>query len=117
MAHWRPVPRLWPARAIPLGPGSRVRLLDQPQRPPDNVAERQVVAWLNREGPLPLARLVERVARELYSDELRRGGWASHIGVAGSALFRADAKRTLESASGVLWSIERDLDVSMARRS
>jgi hypothetical protein len=92
-------------------------LLDQPQRPPDTVAERQVVAWLSREGPLPLARLVERVARELYDDELRRGGWASDIGVAGSALFRADAERTLESASGILWAIERDLDVSIARRS
>jgi hypothetical protein len=117
MAHWRSMSRLWPAREVPLAEEPRVRLLEQPRRPPDSVAERQVVAWLSREGPLPLARLVERVARELYDDELRRGGWASDIGIAGNALFRADAELTLQRASGVLWSIERDRDVPVAGRS
>ncbi len=53
-----------------------------------------------------LRRLVDRVARALYRDELRRGGSAVDIGFIGSALFRSDARRAVQDAIGALWTIE-----------
>ena len=84
-----------------------VRLLDEPCREPASPAERWAVRALARNGDLPLHQLVEHMARELYREELRRGGWATEIGFAGSAPFRADAERAVEDAAGSLWTIDR----------
>jgi hypothetical protein len=85
-----------------------VRLLDEPCREPASPAERCAVQTPARNGDFPLRQLVEHVARALYREELRRGGWATEVGFAGSALFRADAERTVEGAAGSLWTIDRD---------
>jgi hypothetical protein len=83
-----------------------VRLLDDPCRAPATPAERRAVALLAREEAVPLRRLVELVARDLYRHELRHGGSTAEIGFTGSALFRADAERVLANAAGSLWMIE-----------
>ena len=85
---------------------SVVRLLDDPCRAPTTSAERRAVALLTREGAVPLERVIEQVARDLYRDELRHGGSTAEIGFAGSALFRADAERVIADAAGSLWMIE-----------
>ena len=101
----------WSAgRAVEAASESIVRLLDDPCRGPATLAERRAVALLAREGAVPLRRLVERVARDLYRDELRHGGSTAEIGFAGSALFRADAERVIADAAGSLWMIDRHHD-------
>jgi hypothetical protein len=89
---------------------SMVRVLDDPCRSPATRAERRAVAVLAREGAIPLNRLVERVAQDLYRDELRRGGSTAEIGFVGSALFRADAGRMIAGAAGALWTIDQHHD-------
>lgn len=86
---------------------SVVRLLDDPCRAPTTSAERRAVALLTREGAVPLERVIEQVARDLYRDELRHGGSTAEIGFAGSALFQGDAERVIADAAGSLWMIDR----------
>jgi hypothetical protein len=83
----------------------RVRLLGLPLRAPATLAERRAVGWLAREGPLPLGRLLDLVAREVYRDELRHGGWAADVGVVGLLAFRAEAERAVRDAAGTLWIV------------
>lgn len=66
-----------------------------------------MVAKLKREGKIPFRVLVERVARDLYLDELRRGAWVVDIGLFGEALFVPEVVRELQAADGILWDIER----------
>jgi len=97
----------WSAgRAVEAASESVVRLLDDPWRAPATPAERRTVALLAREEAMPLRRLVELVARDLYRHELRHGGSTAEIGFTGSALFRADAERVIADAAGSLWMIE-----------
>jgi hypothetical protein len=98
----------WPRR-VSAGSADEpsVRLLDEPSREPTSAAERCAVRALARNGALPLQQLVEHVARELYRDQVRSGGWTTDIGFAGSTLFRADAKRVVEGACDSLWAIDR----------
>ncbi len=70
--------------------------------------ERRTVALLSKEGPLPFQRLVDCLARDMYRDELRRGGWATEVGVLGAGPFRAEAARAVADAAGALWIIDRD---------
>ena len=93
-------------RTMAPGSASTVRLLDEPRRAPATFAERRAVAWLAREGAVPLARLVEHMARDLYRNELRHGGSVAEIGFTGSALFEADAERVIADAAGSLWLID-----------
>lgn len=62
---------------------------------------------LKHEGRTSLARLVERAARELYSDEVRNGASALDIGLYGPGLFVSDVISELESGNGIRWEIER----------
>ena len=82
-----------------------MRLLPESGRRAAAPAERHALAVLAREGALPRRQLVNRVAHELYCDELRRGGWRVEIGFMGDALFRADAERVIAGADGALWMI------------
>jgi hypothetical protein len=93
-------------RTVEAASESIVRLLDDPCRGPATLAERQAVAVLARDGAVPLRRLVEQVARDLYRDELRHGGSTAEIGFSGSALFRADAEQVIADAAGSLWTID-----------
>ena len=93
-------------RAGEVASESIVRLLDDPCRDPATLAERQAVALLARDGAMPLRRLVEQVARDLYRDELRHGGSTAEIGFSGSALFHADAEQVIADAAGSLWTID-----------
>ena len=85
---------------------STVHLLDDPPRSPVGPVERRAVALLAREGAVPLRRLIEQVARDLYRDAMERGGSMAEIGFSGSALFRADAERVIAEAAGSLWMID-----------
>jgi hypothetical protein len=84
----------------------RVKRLEQPLRAPDTRVEKRVFTALANEGSLSLDAVIDRVADELYRDELRHGGWAAEIGVIGSGAFRADVERVVERGAGVLWLIE-----------
>jgi len=83
-----------------------VRLLAEPRRVPATPEEECAVAFLAREGPQALHRLVDRMARDAYRDEVRRGGWAVDIGVLGSAPFRSEASRAVAAGAGFLWIID-----------
>lgn len=82
-----------------------VERLERPLRSPTTQMERRVLAALSHESRLALDVLVDRVAADLYRDELKRGGWVADIGFIGSALFRADVRRALDAATGMLWTI------------
>ncbi len=86
-------------------PRPAVRLLSSPRRQPTSLAERSAVAVLAEGGAVPLGDLVSAVARDLYRDALRHGGWTGEIGDVGRGLFVADAARAMREANGVLWTI------------
>ncbi len=85
--------------------GSTIRLI-KASRSPATTVERLSVEILKREGRTSLMKLVERVAREIYSDEVRSGAWALDIGLYGPNLFVSDVISELKSGNGILWQIE-----------
>ena len=90
-----------------VAPEATVRLLDDPVRSPVTTEERRLVARLSKDGPQPYQRLVAALARDMYRDEVRRGGWATEVGVVGTAPFQPDAERAIRDAAGALWTIDR----------
>jgi hypothetical protein len=101
----------WPGgRAVGAESESIVRLLDDPCRSAATLAERRAVALLAREGAVPLQRLIQQVARDLYRHELRHGGSTAEIGFPGTALFRSDAELAIANATGSLWIVDRHHD-------
>ncbi|MBI2088992.1 MAG: hypothetical protein HYT78_09655 [Deltaproteobacteria bacterium] len=84
-----------------------VQLLASPSRQPESSVERLTIALLRQEGPTPFPALVERVAREVYLDEIRNGAWVTDIGLFGPGLFVPDVVRELEAGNGVLWEIKK----------
>ncbi|MBI4526952.1 MAG: hypothetical protein HY695_24410 [Deltaproteobacteria bacterium] len=82
-----------------------VRLILLPRRAHKNDVEAFVVSLLNRRKDLPYSQVVLNVAEFLYREELRSGGWAVDIGLFGSSLWVADARRALEEGDGELWEI------------
>ena len=85
--------------------GFTIRLL-KASRSPATTVERLSVEVLKREGRTSLAKLIERVAREVYFDEVRRGASALDIGLYGPDLFVAEVISELKAANGILWKIE-----------
>ena len=85
--------------------GLTLRLI-APVRPAATQVERLAVEILKREGRTSLKRLVADVAREVYSDEVRRGAWVLDIGLYGPGLFVAEVVGELNAANGILWKIE-----------
>ena len=83
---------------------SRVRLLDDPTGPATRV-ERAALRVLKETGEAPLVTVVERVADELYREELRDGAWLVDLGLFGSRLFVPDVLRSLKAYDGRLWQI------------
>ena len=83
-----------------------VHLINAPRRSPATPIERRLFALLGA-GPVPFTALVQRVADELYAEELRQGGAVVDIGLFGSSLFSRDIVRELDAANGILWEIKR----------
>ena len=85
--------------------GAIIRLLEE-CRPPATPVEQLAINVLKREGRTCFTKLLEHVARELYSDEVRSGAWALDIGLYGPNLFVPDVVSELKSGDGILWKIE-----------
>jgi len=85
--------------------GTIIRLLEE-CRPPATPVERLAINALTREGRTSFTELLEHVARELYSDEVRSGAWALDIGLYGPNLFVPAVVSELKSGDGILWKIE-----------
>jgi len=85
--------------------GAIIRLLEE-CRPPATPVEQLAINVLKREGRTSFTKLLEHVARELYSDEVRSGAWALDIGLYGPSLFVPDVISELKSGDGILWKIE-----------
>jgi hypothetical protein len=83
-----------------------VRLIEPPLRGPATEAESFAVALLGAEKEIVYGVLVSRVAEFLYRKELRDGGWLLDLGLFGSGLFVADAKRELRAGRDVIWEID-----------
>jgi hypothetical protein len=84
-----------------------VRLLTPPNRSPATPVEKLAVAALEEHEETPLALLVDRVAKDIYRDEIRAGAWTLDIGLFGSRLFARDVTRELQAADGILWKIQQ----------
>ena len=83
--------------------------LDQPARAAETVVERLATSILRSEQSVPLRRLVERIADELYRQELKYA-WVLDIGVLGSKIFVPGVAKEIEKGNGSLWKIsEPDL--------
>ena len=85
--------------------GMKVRLLQIANRRRATAAENVVVKALSCAEEMPLETLVALVAEALYHEELHAGAWAVDVGLFGSGLFVAEARRTLRAGDGELWNI------------
>jgi hypothetical protein len=83
-----------------------VRLGDSSQQP-TTLVDRQIVAVLEQETPIPLHLLVQRVADELYREELDDGAWVLELGMFGSTLFIPEVFNAIKSGDGIFWQIEK----------
>jgi hypothetical protein len=84
-----------------------VRLVETPPRHPATPIENQLLATLEKTGPVAAATLVRRVAADLYAEELRQGAGVLDIGLYGDRLFDHEIVRELRAGDGVLWKIQR----------
>lgn len=84
-----------------------VRLLDPPSRLPRTPLEKLAVTTLKKQGPTPFPTLVERVARDIYHDEIRNGASVVDIGLFGPDLFVPEVIPGLKAGDGILWKIEK----------
>ena len=83
-----------------------VQLIEPVSSPVASPIERAAVANLKQQGALPLDLLVQRVAAQLYRDELRNGAAAVDIGLLGSDLFVPEVMGEIQARNGSLWRIE-----------
>jgi hypothetical protein len=82
------------------------RALEARTRPSATPVEEMLLAIILQEGAVPLRALVPRVARRLYATKLRQWGWATEIGLLGSAAFVPEVNEALTEADQALWRIE-----------
>jgi hypothetical protein len=87
-----------------------VRLLEPTRRAPLTLVESEVISLIKNEGLTSYDRLVQRVADDLYQEELRSGAGALDIGLFGSRLFDRDVVCALKDADGILWKVTGDED-------
>jgi hypothetical protein len=88
--------------------GAVVRLLAAPRREPLTPIEQRLISMLKNAGPIPFAKLVKTAAKDLYTEELRRGAGVLDIGLFGDGLFNRDLVQELMSGDGVLWEIRQE---------
>lgn len=81
--------------------------LDPGSREPVTAVEHLAISMLASIGAMPLHTLTERVATELYREEVHKGAGTLDIGLFGSRLFQDDVAREIESADGILWQIKQ----------
>jgi hypothetical protein len=81
--------------------------LEEHHQEPVTIVERFAVAALKENGAQPFHRLVERVASELYREELHTGATTLDLGLFGSSLFVPDVIGELDARNGSLWRIEK----------
>jgi hypothetical protein len=84
-----------------------VRLIDSPRRLPETLIEQRVSSRLTRSRRVAFSALVNEIAAELYTDELRNGAGVLDLGLFGSRLFSGDVMRELKAGDGILWEIEQ----------
>ena len=85
-----------------------VRLIDAPRRLPETLIEQQLVSRLLKEpGAVSFSTLVNAVATDLYTDELRNGAGVLDIGLFGSRLFNNEVIQELKAGDGILWKIKQ----------
>lgn len=85
-----------------------VRLIESPQRLPETAIEQRLMSRLKETGPVSFSSLVNAIAADLYTDELRRGAGVLDIGLFGSRLFTGDVVQELKAGDGILWEIEQE---------
>lgn len=76
-----------------------------PRRPPQTPLESRALSRLHQSGQESLSRLAVELAREVYAEELRGGGWVLDIGLYGPELFLDEVLAELRAADGILWEI------------
>jgi hypothetical protein len=86
--------------------GNTIVRLESGSREPVTPVEQLAVSLLASKGPMPLHTLAERVASELYRQELGKGAQVLDIGLFGSRLFLGDVIGEIEARNGTLWRIE-----------
>jgi hypothetical protein len=87
-------------------PGHRVQLIHSPARAAKTPVERMIVDLLDREGPKSGAEIVERIAKQIYREELRCGAAALDVGLFGAILFESEVVAALKTGVGVLWIVD-----------
>lgn len=80
--------------------------LEPGSREPITPVEQLAISVLASKGAMPLHTLAERVAAELYRQELGKGAQVLDIGLFGSRLFLGDVIGEIEARNGTLWRIE-----------
>jgi hypothetical protein len=85
--------------------GLKVQLRQSANRRRTTAAESVVVEALSHAEEMPLETMVALLAEALYHEELHAGAWAVDVGLFGSGLFLAEARRTLKAGDGELWDI------------
>jgi hypothetical protein len=88
--------------------GNRIVRLARGSRPPGTPVEQLAVSVLVSKGAISLDALAERVASELYREELRQGAGVLDIGLFGSRFFTRDVICELEAGDGILWEIKEE---------
>lgn len=68
--------------------------------------ERLVCRLFRTEGPCTVSEIVQRIAQEMYNEELKHGGGVADIGVFGPRLFERDARALVECMRGRCLSVE-----------
>ena len=88
-------------------PGERVvRAIIPPVRSGENEIELKLIAALQSDGSVSSGQLVQRISRDLFDEELRRGAAAVDIGIFGSRLFEPEVAQTLSAGAGTLWEVD-----------
>ena len=72
---------------------------------PRTAIELQIISILKEAGAVSHDQLVQRVARDLYEGELRRGAAVVDIGMFGSRLFEPEVALSLRAGDGTIWEI------------
>jgi hypothetical protein len=91
--------------------GNTIVCLVQGARQPETRVEQLAVSVLASKGAIPLDTLAERVASELYGEELRNGAGVLDIGLFGSRFFTRDVVRELKAGDGILWEIKEEREI------
>jgi hypothetical protein len=83
-----------------------VRLIKPSPRQPETAIERLAVAALGHGATPSLSSLINRVAGDLYREELAMGAAILDLGLFGPELFVHDVALALKAANGILWQFD-----------